>query len=51
MIMEIELIKRKMLETLGSVEYITQLVDRYELNNEQFYLDWLDKLNEYSVRN
>lgn len=48
---EISHIQNEMDRSIRDIEYICQLIDNYKLNNEQFYLEWLDRLNELSVRN
>lgn len=33
------------------LEEIWTMIEKAEMTNEQFVLDWLDKINEISVRN
>lgn len=33
------------------LEEIWKMIEKAEMQNEQFVLDWLDKINEISVRN
>lgn len=37
-------------DTLSNVEIIVTLAEKYNLTNEQFFIDWEDKLNEYSIK-
>ena len=43
-------ITEEMDRTLRNINYVCTLVDNYGLKNNQDYLNWLDKLNEISVR-
>ena len=43
--------KEEMENVLREIDRICAIIDDEQLNNEQFYLDWLDKLNKRSVRN
>lgn len=43
-------IKFFMTRALFSLEQIDKLIDKYHLKNEQFVLDFYDKVNEISVR-
>lgn len=47
---DLEHIQYEMDRTLKNIKYVCTLVDNYKLNNEQFYLDWLDEINKYSTR-
>lgn len=43
--------KEEMENVLREIDRICAIIDDDQLNNEQFYLDWLDELNKRSVRN
>ena len=43
-------LKEQCLLTIKSIEDLYKLLKEKKLLNEQFVLDWLDKLNEISVR-
>lgn len=47
---DLHYIQEEMDRTLRNVNNVCTLVDNYKLNNEQFYLNWLDELNKYSTR-
>ena len=42
--------KEEMENVLKEIDRICEVIDNDQLNNEQFYLDWLDELNKRSVR-
>lgn len=42
--------KEEMENVLKEIDRICAIIDNDQLNNEQFYLDWLDELNKRSVR-
>lgn len=42
--------KEEMENVLKEIDRICAVIDNDQLNNEQFYLDWLDELNKRSVR-
>lgn len=42
--------KEEMENVLNEIDRICAIIDNDQLNNEQFYLDWLDELNKRSVR-
>lgn len=42
--------EEEMKNVLMEIDRICAMIDKNQLNNEQFYLDWLDELNERSVR-
>lgn len=43
-------LKEKMLSLLDIVDILDKEATQYKLRNEQWFLDWQDKLNEISVR-
>ena len=47
---DLEYIQEEMDRALRNVDKICTLIDNYKLNNEQWYLTWLDDLNSRSVR-
>ena len=42
--------EERMRNVLREIDRICAIIDDDQLNNEQFYLDWLDELNKRSVR-
>lgn len=48
---DLNYIQEEMQRSLHNIKYICMLIDNYKLNNEQFYLNWLDDLNGISIRN
>lgn len=46
-----ELIKELTSSSLQMIKSTYNLIKLYKLENSQMVLDWLDKLNEYSVKN
>lgn len=42
--------EKEMQNVLKEIDRICEIIDNDQLNNEQFYLDWLDELNKRSVR-
>lgn len=42
--------EEEMQNVLMEIDRICAIIDNDQLNNEQFYLDWLDELNKRSVR-
>lgn len=46
----IEQLKVLIQDALGNIEIITNLAEKYSLTNEQFFINWEDKLNEFSVK-
>lgn len=42
--------KEEMENVLKEIDRICAIIDNDQLNNKQFYLDWLDELNKRSVR-
>ena len=42
--------EERMKNVLMEIDRICEVIDNDQLNNEQFYLDWLDELNKRSVR-
>lgn len=36
--------------SIGMLEALMKQIEQAQLQNEQFVLDWLDKINEISVR-
>lgn len=42
--------EERMRNVLNEIDRICAIIDNDQLNNEQFYLDWLDELNKRSVR-
>lgn len=45
-----ELIENVLKSNIESTNNLYKLLERMNLLNEQYVLDWLDKLNEISVR-
>lgn len=45
------LIKELLQNNLNEINTIYDLIQLYNLENEQYVLDWLDSLNEISIRN
>ena len=45
------LIKELLQNNLNEINTIYDLIQLYNLQNEQYVLDWLDSLNEISIRN
>ena len=39
------------MRTQNLLEEIWKMIEKAEMQNEQFVLDWLDSINEISVRN
>lgn len=37
--------------SIHMINEIWRMIEKKEMYNEQFVLDWLDKLNEISIRN
>lgn len=37
--------------SISMLEKVWEMIKKAEMQNEQFVLDWLDKINEISVRN
>lgn len=37
--------------SIMALEQTWRLIQKAEMQNEQFVLDWLDKINEISIRN
>lgn len=46
----IEQLKVLIQDALGNIEIITNLAEKYSLTNEQFFINWEDKLNKFSVK-
>lgn len=44
------IMEKEMQNVLKEIDRICEIIDNDQLNNEQFYLDWLDELNKRSVR-
>lgn len=36
--------------SVSMLEELMRQIEKYDLQNEQFVLDWLDKINELSVK-
>lgn len=37
--------------SISVLEEVWKMIEEAEMQNEQFVLDWLDKINEISIRN
>ena len=48
---ELRYLHEEMDRIIRNIEHTCKLIDNYQLNNSQEYLNWLDRLNELSVRN
>lgn len=47
---DLNYIQEEMDRTLRNVNKLCTLIDNYQLNNTQEYLNWLDDLNKISIR-